>query len=137
MPSIKQLQTDKLEIKKRAKKTLIKYAVIFGIALIYLVFVLITGIGIPCIFNKVTGLRCVGCGISRMLVSIVKLDFVSAFKYNAFLFVTGPILIAYFAISEVRYVSYGTKEMGKWDIILYVELALAILYGILRNIFPI
>lgn len=137
MPSIRQLQTDNFAIKKRLQKTLVKYAVIFGIALIYLVFVLITGIGIPCIFSKVTGFKCVGCGISRMLVSIVKLDFASAFKYNAFLFVTGPILIAYFAFSEVKYVIYGTSEMGKWDIILYVELALAILYGILRNIFPI
>ena len=72
-----------------------------------------------------------------MLISIVKLDFASAFRYNSFLFVTGPILIAYFAISEIRYVIYGAEKMGKWDIILWVELALAILYGVLRNIFPI
>ena len=131
------MPTTNPEIKNRLKKTLIKYSIILGIALAYLIFTLITGIGIPCIFSKITGLKCPGCGISRMLVSIVKLDFASAFKYNAFLFVTGPILIAYFAFSEVKYVIYGTSEMGKWDIILYVELALAILYGILRNIFPI
>ena len=137
MPLIKKLKTDNSAIKQRLKKSLVKYAIVFGIALAYLVFVLITDAGIPCIFNKLTGLKCVGCGISRMLISIVKLDFASAFRYNPFLFVTGPILIAYFIISEIRYVIYGAEKMGKWDIILWTELALAILYGILRNIFPI
>ena len=110
---------------------------ILAIALAYLVFVLLTGLGIPCLFSKITGLQCVGCGISRMLLALLRLDFVSAFRYNPFLFVTGPFLVAYLAASEVNYVLHGTKRMGKWEIFLWVELILAIAYGVLRNIFPI
>ena len=110
---------------------------IFGIALAYLIFVLLTGIGIPCLINLTTGFKCVGCGISRMLISLVKLDFASAFKYNPFLFVTGPIIIAYLVACEIKYILHGNRNMGKWEIILWVELILAIAYMILRNIFPI
>ena len=70
-----------------------------------------------------------------MLLALLRLDFVSAFRYNAFLFVTGPFLVAYLAASEVNYVLHGTKRMGKWEIFLWVELILAIAYGVLRNIF--
>lgn len=121
--------------KKRLKSTLIKYGVIFGIALAYLIFVLCTGLGIPCVFHAITKLECPGCGVTRMLISIVKLDFVSAFWYNPFLFVTGPFLIAYLIACEVKFIKHGNRNMGKWQIFMYVELALALLYGILRNIF--
>ena len=90
--------------------------------------------GIPCLFNKITGLKCVGCGISRMLVALVRFDFASAFKYNAFLFVTGPFLIAYIACSEVKYVLNGSRCMGKYEIFLWAERVLAIVYGVLRNV---
>ena len=121
--------------KKRLKSTLIKYGVIFGIALAYLIFVLCTGLGIPCVFHAITKLECPGCGVTRMLISIVKLDFISAFWYNPFLFVTGPFLIAYLIACEVKFIKHGNRNMGKWQIFMYVELALALLYGILRNIF--
>ncbi len=121
--------------KKRLKSTLIKYGVIFGIALAYLIFVLCTGLGIPCVFHAITKLECPGCGVTRMLISVVKLDFVSAFWYNPFLFLTGPFLIAYLIACEVKFIKHGNRNMGKWQIFMYVELALALLYGILRNIF--
>ena len=121
--------------KKRLKATLIKYGVIFGIALAYLIFVLCTGLGIPCIFHAITKLECPGCGVTRMLISIVKFDFVSAFWYNPFLFITGPLLVAYLVACEVKFVRHGNRKMGKWEIFMYVELVLALIYGVLRNIF--
>ena len=137
MPSTKQLKTSNPEIKVRLRKTLLKYSIILGIALAYLAFVLLTGIGIPCVFHEITGLKCPGCGISRMFISLAKLDFVSAFKHNPFVFLTGPFIIAYIAFSEVKYIISGSKQMGKWEIFLWVELALALAYAVLRNIFPI
>ena len=137
MPSTKPLPTSNREQKTRLRETVVKYSVIFGIALAYLVFVLLTGYGIPCLFSEITGLKCVGCGISRMLLALLRFDFVSAFRYNAFLFITGPFLLAYLVASEANYVRHGTRRMGKWDIFLWVELILAIAYGVLRNIFPI
>ena len=125
--------TDKTP-KERLKKTLLKYTVILGISLLYLLFVLLTGWGIPCIFYTVTGWQCPGCGISRMLVSIAKLDFVSAFYHNPFLLVTSPILFGCLLLSEIRYVKRGDGSLGKWSILLWIEIVLALLFGVLRNI---
>lgn len=72
-----------------------------------------------------------------MLISIAKFDFASAFWYNPFLFITGPFILAYIAVSEVKFVKYGNRKMGKWEIFMWVELILLIAYGVLRNIFPI
>ena len=137
MHLIRQLQISNSEVKKRLQKTLLKYAIVFAIALAYLIFVLCTGIGIPCIFYEITGLKCVGCGISRMLVSIVKLDFAAAFSYNAFLFVTGPVICVYILCSEIQYIKHGNRRMGKLEWVMWIELVLALLYWIFRNILPI
>ena len=135
---IKQLKTtNNLELKKRLYKSISTYGVVLCVALIYLIFTLCTGIGIPCLFYKITGFKCVGCGISRMFIALAKLDIYTAFTCNPFLFVTGPFIIAYLVVSEVRYVRDGSRRMGKWEIFMWVEIALAIAYGILRNIFPI
>ena len=137
MPSTKKLKTDKLELKARLREIIKKYAILLGIGLAYLIFVLIAGFGIPCIFHLITGLQCPGCGISRMFVSLAKLDFVSAFKYNSFVFITGPFLLAYVIANEIKYIVTGNNKMGKWEIFLWVESALAIAFGVLRNIFPL
>lgn len=100
-------------------------------------FVQCTNISIPCVFYEVTGLKCPGCGITRMLVALAHGDIAAAFKHNAFLFVTGPLLVAYLVWCEVKYVRYDHRRMGKWEIFMWVELALTIAYGVLRNIFPI
>ena len=72
-----------------------------------------------------------------MFISLAKLDFVSAFKYNSFIFLTGPFILAYFVFSEVKYVISGSKQMGKWEIFLWIELVLALAFAVLRNILPI
>jgi hypothetical protein len=125
------------EVQRRFKKTLIKYSVILGIGFAYLIFVLCTGIRIPCVLYELTGYKCCGCGVSRMFVSIAKLDFITAFKFNPFIFITGPFIIAYISVSEVRFVTHGDRDMKKWSPYLYAELVLALLYGVLRNFLPI
>lgn len=125
------------QIKKRLKGVLIKYSIILGIALAYLIFVLCTNMGIPCIFHEITKLKCPGCGVTRMFTSLARLDIASAFGYNSFLLITGPFLCAYIVASEIKFIKHGDRKMGKWDIFLYVELLLALAFGVLRNILPI
>ena len=133
----KLLKESELEVKQRFQKTLVKYGIIFCIALAYLIFVLCTGLRIPCVFYVITGLKCVGCGITRLFVSIARFDFINAFKYNPFIFITGPFLLAYLVFSEIKYIKTGNRQMGKWEIFIWAELALALVYSILRNVFPI
>lgn len=133
--STEQLTGTMSELKKRLRTTVLKYLAVLCIALAYLVFVLCTGVGIPCPFYKITGFECVGCGVSRMLISLIRLDIRSAFEYNSFLLITGPFIIAYLTCSEIRYIIYGDRRMGRWEILMWAELALAVAFGILRNIF--
>lgn len=137
MLSTRQLKDSNREVTERFRKVIIKYGVILAIGLGYLFFVLLSGVRIPCILYEITGFKCPGCGITRLIVSVARLDFAAAFGYNPFLFITGPLLLFYLAFSEARYVIYGNARMGKWVIFIWAELILAILYGVLRNIYPI
>ena len=133
MPSLK---TD-IEFKKRLKKVALRYGLILAIGFIYLVINLFVGYGIPCVFNKITGLQCPGCGATRMAMALAKFQFVAAFKYNAFLFITGPFILGSIIFNEVRFVRTGQRPSGKWGIAMIVMLILALIYGVLRNILPI
>ena len=125
------------EIKARARRVVVKYSIILGVGVAYLIFFLCVGFGIPCVFREITGLKCPGCGISKMFVSLARLDFAAAFRHNPLIFTTGPFLPAYLVTSEIKYIRCGERNMDKWEIFLWVELALLLAYGVLRNIFPI
>lgn len=136
MLSTKQSTETATELKARLKGAVIKYSVILLVGIAYLVFVLCTGLRIPCPFYEITDLKCPGCGISRMFVSLARLDVIAAFKYNPFVFITGPLLVIYLVSSEIEYVKHGRESTKKWGALLYAELLLALAYGVLRNLFP-
>ena len=103
-----------------------------GIA--YGVFVSLAGFGIPCIFYTLTGLKCPACGVTRMAVSLLRLDFVSAFRYNPFLLITSPVIAFCLIYSDVLYIRTGSGR-SKWiEGVLWIETALLLLFGILRNL---
>lgn len=93
----------------------------------FLLFCLNFGIYVPCLFRKVTGFYCPGCGITRMFLSILQLDFYQAFRYNSLVFIlfVGVIL---FKILRFNF-SKKSKEYAS-----YFLLFVVVLYGILRNI---
>lgn len=92
-------------------------------------------IGIPCLFHKFTGLLCPGCGITRMILAILHLDFKSAFQYNQVVFIFSPIIL-YFIIR--LYVSWLKSENYKLslieNIVVYIMLTILLIFGIVRNI---
>ena len=44
-------------------------------------------IGIPCLITKITGVHCLGCGMSRAFFALIKGDLHSAAEYNVLVFV--------------------------------------------------
>jgi len=115
--------------------SLIKKTVIFlAVGLAYFLFVQLTGIGIPCMIKLVSGKYCPGCGVSRMLISILKLDFAAAAKYNYLLFCLLPLAIVWGIRRAYLYVKYGNTPLSKTEtVILYIVLVLTIAFWILRN----
>lgn len=88
---------------------------------------------IPCIFHKITGLYCPGCGISRMIASIFKLNFYQAFRFNPFLFVLLLLTIIYQIIKLITY-KLSTKKIKLNNIVYIAILIVTIFFGILRNL---
>lgn len=76
-----------VKIKHLKEKILIGIAVIIGISIGKIM-------NIPCIFLWITGYECLGCGMTRALLSVLKFDFVSAFQYHG-MFWSLPILGLY------------------------------------------
>lgn len=87
---------------------------------------------IPCIFHKITHLYCPGCGLTRMILSIFKLNFYQAFRYNPLLFIMMPFIITYEIINYLKWIQDKSFIISKK--IWYILLIITIIYTILRNI---
>lgn len=107
--------------------------VILAVGFAYLLLVEWLGRGIPCVFYEVTGLRCPGCGMTRMFRALAHLDFARAAHANAMGLVIAPVLAAQLAwetFSDGK--SQRVASLVKWtDIVL---LALLFAFGVIRNL---
>ena len=123
-------------LKKQRLKKLIKiYGLVLIIGLAYALFIMFTGLKIPCIFNLIFNIYCPGCGISRMCISLLKLDFFAAFKYNMLCFCLLPIGLIYLINKSVIYIKTGEFKEGKITKVVYIILfVLSVIFCVLRNI---
>jgi hypothetical protein len=112
-------------------------ALIAAAALVYLYFTGEgEGAGIPCMFHQITGFYCSGCGASRALRSILNFDFYQALRYNAIFTICLPLFAVYFGVLSVSYIRFGKDRVSEKISmkIIYIFVAIALVYGILRNI---
>ena len=112
-------------------------ALIAAAALVYLYFTGEgEGAGIPCMFHQITGFYCSGCGASRALRSILHFDFYQALRYNAIFTLCLPLFAVYFGGLSISYIRFGKDRVSEKISmkIIYIFVAAALVYGILRNI---
>ena len=120
------------QIKRIKKLKTILWILLVGFA--YLVWVRVTNIRIPCVFYLLTHKFCPGCGITRMIVAVTKLDFKAAFKCNALVLLLLPFLCAIFLYKTIKYVKNGKNEDPKLIKIFYiVAFVLSVAFWVLRN----
>jgi len=86
-------------------------------------------IGIPCVFFELTGIYCPGCGATRAITSLIKLNFYQALRYNMLIIILLVFSIIYYAY---KYILKSEKKLPNY--IWYILLIITILFGILRNI---
>lgn len=115
------------------KKKIISILILFLVLIIYHLLSHLFNFGIPCIFYKITGLYCPGCGVTRMLFSLINLDFYQAFRYNPLVFILLILYIIYLIIKIIVKLLFK-KNLKIPQVILNIIIILLILYGILRNI---
>ena len=104
---------------------------IFGIA--FLIWLRLGGPSVPCLFHELTGLECPGCGITRMILALSRLDLKAALRANAFLTVTLPYLILLLLHSAYKWIR-NEKAGAKAEAAAVLYCAGLILFGIVRNI---
>lgn len=119
------------------KKKITIILIIIPLLIIYLFVGHRYHIYIPCPIHFMTGYYCPGCGVTRMLFSILKLDFYQAFRYNPLLFILLPFFVFFYIESLI---AEGKNRKALYnkvpDYIYIIVLIILIIYAILRNIFP-
>ncbi len=91
---------------------------------------------IPCIFYKITGYYCPGCGITRCLFSLLNLNFYEAFRYNQLVFMLLPFIGVCVSYKIYLYIWNKEDKIIKRipNVIWILLLLITIIFGILRNI---
>ncbi len=122
-------------MKQRLIKGVKPVAILLAIGFAYVIIIKLTGFGLPCIFNSLTGLKCPGCGISRMFLSLLRLDFAAAFRWNGLIFAALPVVAVLYIYHQYRYVRYGEVGLKGWENVLSViGIILLLAFGIIRNL---
>lgn len=90
----------------------------------------------PCPIFRLTGLRCAGCGGSRMFSLLLRGDWRGAFLQNPYLFAALPLLTGYAVWEAVRYLRERPPLIrGRGaKLFLAVVLGAALPFTIFRNL---
>lgn len=125
-------------IKKRIGNLIKYWSILLAVLLLYALFVRLTGLAIPCLFNLVTHLNCPGCGISRFCMHILALDWGGALHFNYL----APLIVVYIAYIII-YISIKYLRTGSWSLnpkpawLNYVVLGIIIVWWVVRNILKV
>jgi len=112
-----------------------KLAWLLALGVGYFLWIILTGIYIPCIFRFATNLRCPACGITHMIINIAKLEFKTAYLCNPLLFVLFPVVTGMFAYSEWHFIKKGKRPVGVYNILVWLLVGVLIIYAVVRNIY--
>ena len=120
--------------KERTVQVAKRAGVILGIALACLCVMLFTDIDL-CPVRRIFRLHCPGCGGTRMVLRLLRLDLRGALRANGLLLVTGPVILGLLGVRTVRYLKTGQKTTPRWENRVWLVLAvLFVVYGVLRNL---
>jgi len=109
------------------------YGILGTIGFSYYLFIKTTGKSIPCFYYKNFGVKCPGCGLTRMFMALLHFDFVSAFMYNPFMFC---VIFTWLLVTVMLFVGRPKFASKPW--FLYTLLGATalgyVIFGVLRNI---
>lgn len=92
------------------------------------------GLGIPCVFQRLTGLDCPGCGITRMGLELLQGDLPSAFRCNPGAFLSLPVLACFLGRLWLGWLKTGKLRCSSGENrFLWLLAMLLLAFGIFRN----
>lgn len=63
----------------------------------------VVDITIPCLWTKIFGIHCPGCGLTRAAICLIKLQPIGAFHANPLIYIVAPAIIYYIIIDFLRF----------------------------------
>ena len=94
-------------MKERVKKAAAVCLCIVAAGLAAAFLIKMTGIGIPCAFYRITGLKCPGCGNTTAVLALLELDFRKALEANMLMPVEFGYLLLTAAVTVKKYIKTG------------------------------
>jgi hypothetical protein len=79
------------------------------IVIVFLIVLVKQGFTIPCVFFKVTGLKCPGCGNTRAAIAIANMDFLKSLEYNPLFLPELFYILWVYSLSAINYMK-GEKD---------------------------
>lgn len=121
-------------MKKRLQKVLCAALVLLCAGLFYALLTRRLGVGLPCLFYRLTGLKCPGCGVSRMCLALLGGDLHEAFRQNRAVFLLIPAFLYTACVWCVGYVRSGLRVLrGAPKAVAWIMAAVLVSFGIARN----
>ncbi len=122
-------------MKQRALKVIKIAFFLLAIGLAYAIFMHFTGYGIPCVFRKITGLKCPGCGVTHMCMALLQFDFRAAFNANPVVLCLLPVLFPLLIVQIVKYIRTGSRKTTPvQNCVLFGSIAILLIFGVVRNL---
>lgn len=122
-------------MKKRAIKVAVISVILLVCGLCYGWLCMTTGVAVPCVFYKITGYSCPGCGVSRMCINLMKGNIPAAIRCNPALFFCLFPMIAVMTDCLIRYIKCGDGKPRKWqNTVLYALIVILLVHGVWRNV---
>lgn len=119
---------------KRIRYIIIWLSLLISLGGFYILWCRYSLVHIPCIFHKITGLYCPGCGVTRMCLALIRLDLSTAFECNRMVFMILPVAFPMVVWQLNRYIQIGNTRFTKWQkSLIWLMVVSLILFGILRN----
>lgn len=117
------------------RRKIFKIVLVTFLLIVYLLVGNHFNIYLFCPIKKFLGLYCPGCGVTRMLYSILKGQLYQAFRYNPLIFISLPFFVFYYidhlySINKNKKKRLSFLEPSIW----YFLIVIFLVYGILRNI---
>ncbi len=118
------------------RKTILRrYLIAFAILVGYYAEIKLIGFELKCPFRAITGLRCPGCGITRMFLHIGHGEFLAAFECNQVLFFMVPLLAAGAVVKVVFKPDLLMPRSRFYRVTALICLVILLAFGVLRNVF--
>lgn len=134
---VKLLKMHMETILKNNKNRIINIVILLIITILFIVLFVLR-IEVPCMFKSILGISCPGCGMTRAIGEIFKLNLLGAIKYNIFsVFMFVFILLScVFILIDIfknsnKYLTFINKTLNKYW---YIFILILVVMFIINNI---